>query len=125
MKPILIALAAFNALNGTAMLLAPDLWYRLVPGASDTGPFNYHFIADIGIAFLASALGLGMAAVLQAPARRAALAPAALFLGGHATLHLSEFAHHPDSILRDMLLVVIPGLLPILILALDMKEKSQ
>ena len=46
-------------LNGAMMLVAPGPWYEAVPGVTGTGPFNSHFIRDIGAAYLACAAGLG------------------------------------------------------------------
>ena len=60
------AMVAFNGLflsaNGLFMLAAPTTWYEMVPGVTDTGFFNQHFIRDIGIIqlFLGIAFGLGM-----------------------------------------------------------------
>ncbi len=46
-------LMGFLALaNGVFMLVSPDAWYFAVPGVTDTGPFNQHFIRDIGLIFL-------------------------------------------------------------------------
>ena len=39
----------FLAINGLFMLAAPKPWYDLVPGVTDTGFFNQHFVRDIGI----------------------------------------------------------------------------
>jgi hypothetical protein len=33
------------------MLFAGPFWYASVPGASETGPYNPHFVQDIGAAF--------------------------------------------------------------------------
>ena len=49
-------LGALSALNGTTMLLAGPFWYASVPGAAETGPYNPHFVQDIGAAFLITAL---------------------------------------------------------------------
>src|SRR5262249_42905901 len=38
--------------NGAFMLYAPSAWYFAVPGVTTTGPFNQHFIRDIGLVFL-------------------------------------------------------------------------
>jgi len=43
--------AALQA-NGVFMLVAPDNWYFAVPGVTTTGPFNPHFVRDIGLIFL-------------------------------------------------------------------------
>ncbi len=34
------------------MLVAPEDWYLAVPGVTDTGPFNQHFVRDIELIFL-------------------------------------------------------------------------
>lgn len=82
-----------TALNGFAMLFAPAAWYAAMPGVSATGPQNAHFIGDIGFAFLAAALALGLAARDPARDRRLVL-PAAVFLIGHALLHVAELFGH-------------------------------
>ena len=38
--------------NGVFMLVAPADWYVAVPGVTATGPFNHHFLRDIGLIFL-------------------------------------------------------------------------
>jgi hypothetical protein len=40
------------AVNGLVMLGFPADWYPTVPGVIDVGPFNAHFIRDIGVAYL-------------------------------------------------------------------------
>src|SRR5688572_21425144 len=63
---LVFVMVAFNTLflsaNGLFMLVAPEPWYNLVPGVTDTGPFNQHFIRDIGIIqlFIGVAFGIGM-----------------------------------------------------------------
>ena len=41
-------LGLVQALNGVLMLLAPEAWYHAVPTVPGTGPFNPHFVRDIG-----------------------------------------------------------------------------
>ncbi|MEZ5810657.1 MAG: hypothetical protein R3D45_04505 [Rhizobiaceae bacterium] len=113
-RMILAILAAWHGFNGLFMLALPGRWYETVPGVEHTGPFNGHFVNDIGLAFLAAAAGLALAAFR--PGRsRAFLAAPAVFLGGHALLHLAEFLHgHSGAaeIARDTFLILVPGLLP-------------
>ncbi len=53
MRRALAALTAlFNVANGVWMLLAGSSWYATIPGVSHTGPYNPHFVQDIGAAFL-------------------------------------------------------------------------
>ncbi len=115
MKAILLVLAIWHGANGLFMLLMPSLWYETVPGVTHTGPYNGHFIADIAIAFLACSAGLALAAFRSRPMAAAFLVGPAVFLGGHAVLHLTEFFHGhmgATDIGRDMFTILLPGLLP-------------
>ena len=44
---------AFTA-NGLWMLAAPLNWFTTVPGVVDSGPFNDHFVRDVGIVYALS-----------------------------------------------------------------------
>jgi hypothetical protein len=76
--------------NALWMLADPLRWYHDLPAAvPDTGPFNSHFVRDIGCAFLAVGAALGWAAF--SPRWRAPLVPvAAVFLVGHGVLHAAD-----------------------------------
>ena len=74
-------LGAFNALNGVVMLADGRRWYESVPGVVFTGPYNAHFVQDIGAAFLAAGLGL------LARAWRVQYWPAAIVGAGFLVLH--------------------------------------
>lgn len=78
--------------NALWMLVGPMHWYTDLPAAvPDTGPFNPHFVRDIGCAFLTTGIALVWAAV--SPHFRLPLgAVAALFLGAHAVLHVYDTA---------------------------------
>jgi hypothetical protein len=108
------ALGAFGAVNSLAMLIEPAGWFARVPGAADTGPFNMHFVQDVGLAFLAASLGL------CALAWRATLWPAALagsaFLVFHALLHLWGLAHgHSRTAVFDLVAIVAPAALALFV----------
>ena len=81
-------LGLLAAANGVFMLLATAAWYASVPGVPNTGPFNAHFIRDIGAAFLVAGGSLVWFA-RDARARPAALACAAFFVL-HALVHLTD-----------------------------------
>ena len=103
--------ALFNVVNGLAMLIAPEVWYELTPGASDTGPFNVHFVRDIGIAYLAVGIGLWLGVTNHRLQALSGALVAMVFVGGHAVFHFIEmFAHHVDSTsaVRDLILIVLP-----------------
>jgi hypothetical protein len=79
-------LGLLAAANGAWMLAAPASWYGTVPGVAEHGPFNGHFVRDIGIAYATIAAVLGLAAWHRSW-RRHLLWLAGLWLGGHAVLH--------------------------------------
>lgn len=80
--------AAFVA-NGVAMLAGPLTWYDTVPGVPTTGPFNPHFVRDIGAVYLTCALGCGWFAWRPAQGWPA-LAAAAVWLTLHAAVHVYD-----------------------------------
>jgi hypothetical protein len=105
-------LAAYNVGNGLVMLFASSIWWEHVAGARDTGPFNPHFVQDVGAAFLVSGLALG-ARAWREDYWLAAVAGAA-FLAAHALIHLAMIAngHHAHS-MEDLLAVVAPAALAV------------
>jgi hypothetical protein len=77
--------------NGVFMLVAPENWYFAVPGVTDTGPFNQHFLRDIGLIFLL--IGGGFLAGAARPQHRVLLwAAPTIWLSGHALFHFWEVA---------------------------------
>lgn len=118
MHLILYAVAALQSANGFFMLLAPEQWYSVVPGATETGPFNPHFVRDIGLGFLSAGAALALAARKPTIAQPLILV-ASVFLFGHALLHLAEMTLHgadAGQALRDIALIVVPAALPLLFL---------
>ena len=120
------------AANGLAMLAAPAGWYAAMPGVIQTGPFNAHFVRDIGAAYLVCGAALTWFATDRA-VRPAAFAAAA-FLALHAFVHLWDFAagrEHAHQLLADLPTVFVPPLLAIWLVwpsslrgALATKEKN-
>jgi hypothetical protein len=114
-----LVMVAFNGLflsaNGLFMLIDPLTWYELVPGVTDTGFFNQHFIRDIGIIQLF--LGVAFVVGLLRPERRIGLWTAAtLWLCAHALFHFWEVAVGlcaPSAIPRDFPAVTLPALIGI------------
>ncbi len=97
--------------NGIAMLALPAIWYGLIPGVAETGPFNPHFIRDIGGAYLVAGGSL-MWFWFDRRARPAAIAGAA-FLTLHAFVHFWDAASGRETLrqlLIDLPTVVLPGL---------------
>ena len=87
---LFLILGLGNLANAVWMLAGPMHWYTELPAAvPDTGPFNPHFVRDIGCAFLTAGAALCWAAF--APALRFPLvATATLFLTAHALLHVYD-----------------------------------
>ena len=90
------ALGALAAGNGVLMLADGHGWYVSVPGVTETGPFNPHFVADIGAAFLI--VGLALAARAWRPQYWPAAFTGAAFLCAHSLIHivgiLEGHSHH-------------------------------
>ena len=100
--------------NALWMLAGPMHWYTELPAAvPDTGPFNAHFVRDIGCAFLTVAVALTWAA-LEPELRRPLVVIAALFLTAHALLHVYDTARGALDASHwglDLLGVYVPALL--------------
>ena len=107
---IVAILAIFNALNGLAMLFAGPAWYAAVPGASETGPYNPHFVQDVGAAFLVA--GLALAARAWRPVYWPAAVAGSGFLVAHALIHLVMIVTgHDHHVTADLAAVVVPAAL--------------
>ena len=100
-------LGLFHLINGFWMLLAPESWYAAVPGVTLEGPFNHHFIGDIGFAFIAS--GAGMMTALRAGKTATTLALAgATWPTLHACFHVWEWVI--DGLPKDTQILVSTGI---------------
>jgi len=110
--------------NGVFMLVSPSSWYFAVPGVTTTGPFNQHFVRDIGLVFLflGSAFLIGVA---RANARIFLWTAATLWLWGHAIFHFLEVAVgicHPSAISRDFPAVTLPAIIAAVLTFWAMRE---
>jgi hypothetical protein len=100
--------------NGLAMLVAGRWWYGAVPGVVQTGPFNPHFVKDIGAAYLVVGAAFAWFAARPSPTARGAVVAAAVFLGLHAGVHIADAAADPGGLadlVRDFPGVFLPALL--------------
>jgi len=108
-----IVLGVAAGVNGLYMLYSPEGWYFAVPGVTTTGPFNQHFIRDIGLIFLF--LGTAFLVGAARPQYRIVLwAAPTLWLWGHALFHFWEVAVGicgPSAIARDFPAVTLPAIL--------------
>jgi hypothetical protein len=119
------ALTGFVLLgNGLAMLFAGPAWYEAVPGVTATGPYNAHFIRDIGAIYVTAGLSLGWFAWRPAQGW-AAMAAAALWLTLHVAIHVYDAAcgtHPLADVQRDFVGVYLLAAIP---LALALFRKPQ
>ncbi|CAH1387489.1 hypothetical protein [Candidatus Nitrotoga sp. M5] len=114
-----IALGLVLEANGLFMLISPENWYFSVPGVTTTGPFNQHFLRDIGLIFIL----IGAAFLVGAAQRKYRLllwsAPT-IWLSGHALFHFWEVAVGicgPSALARDFSAVTLPALIGIALTA--------
>jgi hypothetical protein len=98
------------AANGLIMLAVPSTWYAIVPGVAEAGPFNAHFIRDIGVAYLVFGAALSWFA-LERIAQPAVLAAAA-FLALHALVwDAAAGREHAHQLLLDVPTIFFPPVL--------------
>jgi len=119
------------ATNGLIMLGVPAGWYAAVPGVADSGPFNAHFIRDIGAAYLVA--GAALVWFAANPIALLAAQAGAAFLAIHALVHLWDAAagrEHVRQLLVDLPTVFLPPILAIWIVwprasrhSISVKEK--
>ena len=92
------------------MLFTGPFWYQSVPGAAETGPFNPHFVQDIGAAFLVA--GLALAARRVAARVLARCGGRRRFHGRSRLIHLAAIvAGHDHHVGFDLVAVVLPSAL--------------
>lgn len=87
---LFVVLGLGTLANALWMLVGPMHWYTDLPaGVPDTGPFNPHFVRDIGCAFLTVGVALLWAA-FDRRWRFPLVAVSALFLALHGLLHVYD-----------------------------------
>lgn len=112
--PWIAAIMGLGAIvNGLYMLVTPVKWYFAIPGVTNTGAFNQHFVRDIGMtyAFVGTALVTGAWTIAK---RLILWAIAAVWLIAHALFHSWEVAVGicgPSQLATDFPGVFLPALL--------------
>ena len=115
--PLAVPVTVFSAwvLVGAAIFVSPEQFHELTPGVSQFGPFNAHFIRDIGLVYVASGL-VGFYGLRTASA--SLCIAAALWSCLHGVFHLHLWIHRGftfDAIfLFDLGFVIVP---PFVVLA--------
>lgn len=106
----MIALGALNVVTGLYILAAPGAFYDNTPGLALMGPFNPHFVRDVGLAFLASgsAVALGAWRRVWAAAMAGAIWPSL-----HGLFHIQIWAHRglpfDEAFAFDLVAVIAPA----------------
>jgi hypothetical protein len=112
-----VLLAVLLAGNGLVMLFAGFWWYGVVPGVTATGPYNPHFVRDIGAAYVVA--GGAMAAYVIWPrAAWSAVVGSAAFQLLHVGVHVFDAACGTKplaDVARDFAGVYAPAILTALI----------
>lgn len=126
---IILVIGLGSVANALWMLAGPMHWYTDLPAAvPDTGPFNPHFVRDIGCAFLTTGAAL-IWAFFSPRFRLPLVSIGALFLLAHALLHaydtLRGLLGH-DHWLLDLPGVYLPGVIvPIIALRLARSDRQR
>ena len=110
---IALLLGAVMLANGVFMTLAPESWYWVVPGVPDRGPFNQHFIRDIGFIYILAGVAFIYGAVYVKHRLMLWLFPTA-WLTLHAIFHIWEVIVGicgPESLIEDFGGVTLPALI--------------
>ncbi|XOV84189.1 MAG: hypothetical protein ACFHXK_03520 [bacterium] len=101
--------------NGVFMIGAPEAWYWLIPGVPDRGPFNQHFVRDIGFIYALMG-GAFIYGCVYARHRLLLWWLPAAWLACHALFHVWEVIAGicgPEALVQDFAGVTLPALLAI------------
>lgn len=111
LRYLLWTFVLYYLLTGFWLAVAPHDFYLQAPGAAETGPYNMHFMRDVGFAFLTSAIGIGYGLYRS---QRSAMVLGALWILVHGLFHLSLWVLHglqlDGSALTDAVLVTLPAI---------------
>lgn len=108
-----LLLGLFLLGNGFVMLADPVQWYFAVPGVTTTGPFNQHFLRDIGLIYVMMGGGF-LAGIVRQRERVVIWGASTLWLAGHALFHFWEVSVGicgASALLRDFPGVTAPAML--------------
>lgn len=97
--------------NGIFMIVAPESWYWQITGVADRGPFNQHFLRDIGFIYLLSGIAFLYGARHYNYRLQLWLLPTG-WLVSHALFHLWEILTGicgPEALWDDFIGVTLPA----------------
>jgi len=96
----------FNLGNGLYAALLPQKWFHDAPGAADTGPFNPHFVSDVGLGFITA--GIAFLIYVWCPRHRLLALGASGFVVFHALFHLTALVSgHHAYVAVDLLIALL------------------
>ena len=128
-KNLTIGVAAILGLlliaNGVFMTVSPEPWYWMVPGVPDRGPFNQHFIRDIGFIYFLMGAAFIYGAVYHENRFQLWLVPVA-WLVLHAIFHVWEVVVGicgPESLIEDFAGVTLPALIALALLYVSYRHE--
>ena len=111
-RPLIWALVAFYLLTGLYIAVLPQDFYLNAPGVQETGPYNMHFIRDVGFAFSTSSVAIGYGIFAS---QKPLMVFGSLWLLVHGLFHLALWAIHgmplDSAALIDAVVVSIPAVL--------------
>lgn len=114
-RAVLIGLGVIWVLTGIHIFVDPMGFYEMVPGLKLMGPFNMHFIRDVGLAFVASGGALAFGAYAET---RSLMLAGIAWPGLHALFHIQIWGHRGfpfDGIfVFDLVAVIVPPFLALL-----------
>jgi len=104
------AFVAFYLLTGVYIAVLPHEFYLNAPGAQATGPYNMHFIRDVGFAFLSSSAAIGYGIYSGV---KPVMVFGSLWLLIHGIFHLTLWTirgmQFDSAAMIDMMVVSIPA----------------
>ena len=120
-------LGAISCGNGLWMMLSESTWFAHMPVAAiDTGPLNSHFVHDVGLMYVLSALGAFWCGYKLKNCFEIHLW-ITLFLTGHALIHITEILNGslpPSHWLIDFPLVTFPAIVLLCLTPLMLQRKN-
>ena len=90
-RSVIWAFVVFYLATGLYIAVLPHDFYLNAPGARETGPYNMHFIRDVGFAFLTSAVAIGYGVYAK---QKAVMLFGAAWLLIHGLFHLTLWVVH-------------------------------
>ncbi len=115
---IALLLGLLMLANGVFMIASPEPWYWLIPGVPDRGPFNPHFVRDIGFLYMLMGGAFVYGSLYPRHFVTLCWVPTA-WLVLHALFHVWEVIVGicgPQALLEDFAGVTLPALLAVALL---------